>query len=708
MPLWRSTPVASESFAALRERMFHNVLLLIGLASIPALISTASRASVIGSTLLLQQSLTVTFVWLLWLAGERWPLGLRVWGVAVASMATFLTAIWVLGPLAEARVHLIFMTLLCGLFLGVRAAVAAVALAALSIALAYAIGHHADSPAALIDFQRYRLSVSTWTNMAATIVVFSGVIAYVAASMIGHLRRNARLLRQAHDEAQLANRAKSEFLANMSHEIRTPMNAIIGFAHLLKKSPLSETAQKRLEKLQLSADALLALLNDILDFSKIEAGELQIEAVDFDLNEVLERVRAVTAHRAQSKGLSLSFKVGDEVPAALRGDPLRLGQVLINLVGNAVKFTEHGAIALSVSGDADQLLIKVRDSGIGISPEQQARLFTPFRQADASTSRQYGGTGLGLAICAQLLALMKGRIEVESRLGEGSEFRCRLPLIRAAGPITSEPALCASDFDLGGLQVLLVDDVDFNREIASSVLQSAGAEVFAANSGPAALDLLETRLGDHALDVVLMDIQMPGMDGLEVARRIRSKPNWQQVPIIAMTAHAMRDEVREFLAAGMQDHIAKPFEPAQLLSKMARFAPCATTHAPEQAVAAETSHLPASWPEVEGFDAELGLRRVAGMAELYRGMLIRFAERFDDVIDRLRSAEQGRAGDDIVQLAHSLAGVAGQLGATAVAQCALALEQSALAGKRVEGEIDALQRALTPLLSALNQTVRGD
>lgn len=703
MQWWRPTPPGSESLEALRARMFHNVLFLIGCASLPALLSTATRVAVVGPTLLIHQSAIVALIWGLFFAGDRCSLRWRVWGLWLATVAVFLSAAWAVGPLAEARIHLVFVTLIAGLFLGTRAALISVPLAGLAVLVAYLMSLSDSSPAAHIEFASYRQLGSTWLNMAASVILFSAVIAYVAASMIEHLGRNAAALARARDEAELANRAKSEFLANMSHEIRTPMNAIIGFAHLMQKAELAPSVRTQLGKLQLSADMLLSLLNDILDFSKIEAGEMELEVVDFELRDVLDRIRAVTAHRAQAKGLQFEIVVEPAVPPVLRGDPLRLSQVLINLIGNAVKFTEHGEVSLKVSTDDDSLLLTVRDTGIGISAEEQARLFKPFRQADSSTSRRFGGSGLGLAISAQLIQLMQGEIGLSSEQGVGSEFSCRLPLLQGTDPSPLPSTSTYTDKSLAGMRLLLVDDVDFNREIAASLLRAAGAEVHEADSGEAALDW--ARSPDRVpVDLVLSDIQMPGMDGLRFTKHLRELPNWQEVPVIAMTAHAMRDEVERFLAAGLQDHVAKPIEPDRLIGSVARFArspPCLEISAgPQSSPAAAAA---AEWPAAPGFDPVLGLRRVAGQAPLYRDMLLRFGLRFEHVIDDLQSRCQSSDVAGLVQQAHALVGVASQLGATEVAARARRLEYAVQQELSSAGRhIDDLASVLDPLLHSLH------
>jgi len=654
------------------------------------------------------------------------------------------------------------------------------------------------------------------------------------------LERTEELARAQH-AAEASTRAKSEFLANMSHEIRTPMNAILGMSYLALQTGLDARQRNYVDKVHRAAESLLGIINDILDFSKIEAGRLDLEDIPFELGDVLDQLATLVGMRAEEKGLELLFALPPGLPTALVGDPSRLGQVLLNLSNNAVKFTERGEVTVAVTESAREarrvrLRFEVRDTGIGLSPETCARLFQPFTQADASTSRRYGGTGLGLAICHHLVERMGGDIGVDSEPGRGSCFHFSLSLglqseatlapldaemhgmrvlvvddhaaarellctlatafglqaamaadgaaalqvvaqadaedrpfklllldwhmpgldgiaclerlghaagrhapptvlmvtafsrheaerqlaargLQVAGllskPVTPSGLLdaCANALGrphagpsrneqrqellqahqagLAGARILLVEDNPINQELARDLLNRAGIVVNIAGDGQEALAIL----GRERFDAVLMDCQMPVMDGYEATRALRQRPELKDLPVIAMTANAMAGDRRKVLQAGMNDHVAKPIRVDDLFATLARWVhPALPSPAPE-------APLPA-------LDMRAGLAALMGDEALYRRLLALFREREVDFVARFRSAREHGDSDAPTRCAHDLKSVAGTLGMAALQRAAAALEEACSLGGEaaaLEPLLQAVQRQLAPVLANLQE-----
>jgi signal transduction histidine kinase/DNA-binding NarL/FixJ family response regulator len=485
----------------------------------------------------------------------------------------------------------------------------------------------------------------------------------------------AQRLREEWLRAEAATRAKSEFLAVMSHEIRTPMNGVLGMAHLLLDTPLSDAQRRQVVTLRDSGQALLTILNDILDFSKMEAGRLELAHEDFDLAGVVVSVSALMMPRAREKGLALHTTVAPDVPTALRGDAGRLRQVLLNLVGNAIKFTERGAVRLDVTGGSERdgrvpLRIAVRDTGIGIAPEAQPRLFHEFSQVDTSATRRFGGTGLGLAICRRIVLAMGGEIAVESEPGAGATFTITLALEPARAPLVPDGAELPT---ITPLRILLAEDNPVNRQVALGLLARDGHTVDVVEDGAAAVKAAR----DGRYDVILMDVHMPVMDGTAASRIIRSFPDAAgRVPIVALSASVMKDETDLCFQAGMDEFLAKPIDPAALVRVLARLG-SAGGAAPEPPAPAVGALLDTEY--LKSLVQALGAPEVGTLADALPAEMAPH-------VRRLAAPVHGLDVTTLRAPAHALKGVAANLGLSALAGLAGAVEEASLAGNadRVE------------------------
>jgi CheY-like chemotaxis protein/nitrogen-specific signal transduction histidine kinase len=515
-----------------------------------------------------------------------------------------------------------------------------------------------------------------------------------------NLEETGRLAREMADRAEALSAAKSDFLANMTHEVRTPLNGILGMTGLALETQLQSDQREYLELVKSSAEALLSLVNDVLDFSKYEVGKLGLDCVEFPLRELVRDVLRPLALRASASGLAFESTIDNRVPERLFGDPLRISQVLRNLAGNAIKFTNSGQVSVNVRVDSIErskvtLQFSVVDTGIGIPPEKHRMIFEPFTQADGSTTRKYGGTGLGLSICSGLVELMSGRIWVESEPGQGSAFHFTVPLELAQANQPASPSAIEGfkpDRVKRKLRILVAEDNSVNQRLAARLLEREGHSVTIAGSGQEALESFERHQRELSqFDLIFMDVQMPDMDGLQATARIRDneRGSGHRVPIVAMTAQAAESDRLRCLESGMDAYITKPVHVPDLMRMIEIVVPQSVVPGGNSMNGNVTSDEFSVEAQLKQLDESLALSRVGGDVELLKEVVELFLDDYPSTFEKIKGAVASRDATALEHHAHSLKGSVSTFGANRAFEAAFSLEKQGRSGD-LTGALDGL------------------